>query len=228
MNGGNMETIRPTIANLGIAFRADAKAEGQVVRVGGWECSGGARTANARWFAVDLNKRNAPWAFSRGGPFRTTASLELYATLLCIVLFGDSWPSGAKGTVRLQGITDNLGNTFVLTKLMSSKFPLVVVLSELSAQLRSRGMALDLEWAPRDQNEEADALTNGDYNAFDPERRIAVDVEKIDWLVLPKMLGVAGDIYESVQKAKASKAKGPVPVASTAGKGLKLRTRDPW
>jgi hypothetical protein len=226
--GGRVEVVRPTSADLGLAFRADAKAEGQSVCVGGWECLGNARPAEARWFSVDLTKANAPWAFSRGEPFRTIASLELYATLLCIVLFGDSWPCGARGAVRLQGVTDNLGNTFVLTKLMSSKFPLVVVLAELSAQLRSRGMSLDLEWAPRDQNEEADALTNKDFAAFDPALRVEVDVSSIGWLILPKMLEVASNIYKRVQDSKAGKAKDVLSAAASTYKGKPLRQRDPW
>jgi hypothetical protein len=155
---GRVSQVRPVAADLGIAFRADAKAEGQCVRLGGWECLRGTLPAHARWFSVDLNKANAPWAFSRGEPFRTIASLELFATLLCIVTFGDAWPEGARGEVVLQGITDNLGNTFAVSKLMSSKFSLVVILAEVAAQLRSRSMVLSLGWTPRDQNEEADAL----------------------------------------------------------------------
>ena len=112
---------------------------------------------------MDLNKSNAPWAFARGEPFRTIAALELFVTLLCVVTFGDAWPGGARGEVVLQGITDNLGNTFMVSKLMTSKFPLVVILAEVVAQLRTRSMVLNLGWVPRDQNEEADALTNGDF-----------------------------------------------------------------
>ncbi len=81
---------------------------------------------------------------------------------MCITAFGDAWPSGSAGEVRLQGFADNLGNSFALTKLMSSKFPLVVILAEVATQLRSRRMVLNLGWTPRDQNEEADVLTNGD------------------------------------------------------------------
>jgi hypothetical protein len=70
---------------------------------------------------------------------------------------------------------------------MSSKFPLVVILAELSAQMQARAMALNLEWAPRDQNEEADALTNGDFSLFDTRKRVVADLEEIRWLVLPRM-----------------------------------------
>ena len=162
-------------------------------------------------------------------PFRTIASLALFATLLCVVLFGGSWPTGAAGAVRLQGLTDNLGNTFALTRLMSSKFPLVVILAELSAQMQARAMALNLEWAPRDQNEEADALTNGDFSLFGTRKRVVVDLEEIRWLVLPRMPVVAGSIYEAVQGRKAGRAparlEGPRPRAKAKAK---LRQREPW
>ena len=59
---------------------------------------------------------------------------------------------------------------------MTSKFPSLVILTEFAAQLKSRHAELDLAWVPRDQNEEADALTNGDYSAFNPSLRIDIDV----------------------------------------------------
>ena len=43
---------------------------------------------------------------------------------------------------------------------MSSKFPLVVILTEMAVQLQSRKLELDLDWIPRNQNKEADAITN--------------------------------------------------------------------
>ena len=55
--------------------------------------------------------------------------MELYATLLCVRLFGDKWGSAEKGSITLSGTTDNLGNTFSVAKLMSSKFPAVVILA---------------------------------------------------------------------------------------------------
>ena len=58
-------------------FRTDAKAEGMVVRVGGWELSHGEDTQKARWFSVALTPQSAPWAYAKGVPFRTIAALEL-------------------------------------------------------------------------------------------------------------------------------------------------------
>ena len=128
----------------------------------------------------------------------------------------------------MKGLTDNLGNTFVLTRLMSSKFPLIVILGELAAQLKSRGMVLDLEWAPRDQNEEADALTNGDFSAFSPSKRIEVKVEDMQWLVLNDLLDSADQIYKEVRTMR---EKGATPVQASepgAKKRATLRQRDPW
>ena len=47
---GRVSQVRMVAADLGIAFRADAKAEGQCVRLGGWECLGNTLPAHARWF----------------------------------------------------------------------------------------------------------------------------------------------------------------------------------
>ena len=79
---------------------------------------------NARWFSVSLDRSNAPWAFSRGEPFRTISAIELFASLISLMVFSDGWVGKQKGVIHLTGMTDNSGNTSVLTKLMSSKNPL--------------------------------------------------------------------------------------------------------
>ena len=58
--------VQPIVQDLGPAFRADAKAEGQTVVIGGWGCAGGRPPSHARWFSIDLSRRTAPWAFARG------------------------------------------------------------------------------------------------------------------------------------------------------------------
>jgi len=184
-----------------------------------------------RWFSTRLDKESAPWAFAKGEPLRAIASLEMFAALLCIVAFGDGWPSGATGGVALQGITDNLGNTLAVARLMTSKFPLVVILAEPSAQLRRRGMELSLQWVPRDQNTEADALTNEEFGAFDPAKRVAIDLSRVSWCILPRLMRVAQELYGQIQAVKASGAppKAAGQEASHARRTRKgLRQRDPW
>ena len=181
--------------------------------------------ANAKWFKLTLTRESAGWAFKKGEPFRTIASLELFATLLCVMAFGKEWPTGAAGCITLNGVTDNAGNAHVVTKMMTSKFPLVVILAELSVQLRARSMALRLGWAPRDQNEEADALTNLEFSSFAPGRRVDIDLGRMEWLILPEMMAAAEGIYETAKAARSSPA---VAVDRPAGKKRKLRERDPW
>ena len=208
---------------LGEAFRADAKAEGNAIVLGGWECLGGRQPRQARWFALTLDRQSAPWAYARGQPFRSIAALELYATLVCILLFADAWPRDARGTVSIVGTTDNAGNTFLMNRLMSSKFPAVVVLAELAKQLRSRGVDLHLAWAPRDQNEAADALTNGAYEEFDSRLRIPVQAGELQFKVLDQYMEAAEALYQATRKERAAPA-----AARPKAKGRKLRDTAPW
>ena len=62
---------------------------------------------------------------------------------------------------------------------MTSKYPLGVILIELAHQVALRGATLRAQWVPRDQNEEADSLTNSDYRHFSPDKRIPVELEKM-------------------------------------------------
>lgn len=194
--------VKPILQDIGLAFRADAKAEGQDVAIGGWECIGGRGAEAARWFSVRLTRKNAPWAYSRGEPYRTIAALELYATLMCVAVFGDAWRGAQVGRMAVSGVTDNQGNSFVLSRLMCSKFPLLVVLAELSEQLRDRDLEMGLFWVPRDQNEEADALSNSDFESFSPDLRIEVDPAEICWKILPQMLEASEEIHREVQELR--------------------------
>ena len=65
---GRIVEILPRGPEVGMAFRADAKAEGQLVRVGAWECVGGCPPREARWFALELTKANAPGHLSEESP----------------------------------------------------------------------------------------------------------------------------------------------------------------
>ena len=40
----------------------DAKAEGDHIMIGGWEVSEGKGNKKGRWFAIELSRKNAPWA----------------------------------------------------------------------------------------------------------------------------------------------------------------------
>ena len=125
----------------------------------------------------------------------------------------------------VTGVSDNQGNTFLLSRLMTSKFPAVVVLAEMAEQQRYHSVDLQLDWAPRDQNIPADALTNEEFGDFDPAKRIKVVVEELEFRVLHRMFALAEDLYQQTQQARAA---GPPPAPRQQGPRKKLRETAPW
>ena len=174
---------------------------------------------------MELTPVNAGWAFVKGvdGSYKFIASLELFATLICVILFVPrSEEKHCHGVITLSGQTDNSGNTYVVNKLMSTKFPLNVILMELTEQLDARGAWLDLFWKSRNANVEADALSNFDVEGFDLAFRQETDIVNYNWLVMSELL-VAGQVFE---EAKAVHQ----PLAGTIARrpGKKFRELHPW
>ena len=104
---------------------------------------------------------------------------------------------------------------------------------ELSEQLELRRSWLDLQWVPRQQNEEADALTNERFAAFDATRRIQVDIKALPWIVLTEMLeaghGMVKELEQLRAERKAERAAGRERKKARkklAAEGLKAT--DPW
>ena len=57
-------------------------AEGKLVVIGGWEVhDSNLDPSRAKWFSVVLTEQVAPWAFSKGLPFKVIAALELFAEM---------------------------------------------------------------------------------------------------------------------------------------------------
>ena len=148
LGGCSVQPAKRVSAEPTDVFRIDAKAEGEKIVIGGWESYKGQETSQARWFSIELNRRNAAWAYVKGDPFRSIASLELVGVLTAVMLFAPEadW-RGGRTRVTITAVTDNLGNTFVMQKFASCKFPLSIVVMELACQLKKRSMALRWIWA---------------------------------------------------------------------------------
>ena len=115
-----------------------------------------------------MTRDEVPWAYTRGDPFRSVASLELLATLVCVLAFEPAEPELSGAAIGLTAGGDNQSNGFTRDKLSSTKYPLYLVLMERSLQLRRRNLLLSVAWRPRDENVEADALTNEVFTGFSP------------------------------------------------------------
>ena len=224
---------------LGEVFRMDAKAEGDTVVIGGWRTVGDMKAAEAPWFSVQLTRSTAPWAFARGEPFRTIASLELLGTLVGLMVLvpeGEGFCGETAASFSLSCGTDNQGNAYLLDRMMTTKYPLAVVLMELAHQMRRRRLVLRAHWLPRLENEEADALTNFDFRHFDKGKRIPVALDTLGFGIMPRLfeLGEAflADKEKAKEHAKISKDRALDGGSLGAGKrrkmGDSLSQREPW
>ena len=126
--------------------------------------------------------------------------------------------------------TDNQGNTFLVDKLMTTKYPLGVVLVELCHQLQLRRATLRAQWLPRLQNEEADALTNGDFRHFSPERRIGVNLDTLPFGVMPALFAQGEAYVAEIASMKAAAKCAPAEHVAKRNRlaGGTLRERQPW
>ena len=183
-------------------FRTDAKAEGELVTVGGYQTFLADGTAipheEAKWFFMKLDRCSAPWAFARGEPFRAIASLELLGTMLGLMLLVDETFSSERYFVcslLVGGITGNNGNRYVVAKMLTAKCFLLAFLAELSLQLEPRGILLEANWVPREQNTEADAIANGDFTWLKAANKVDTVMGQLPFILLPDLLSMGEGFY---------------------------------
>jgi len=218
------------------AIRVDAKAEGETATIGGWlprrDKEGKIDLASSPWFFVQLNDEVAPWAYEKERqPFRVVASLEALAVLVAIItLTGPAAGIHRKGAVLLPLMTDNRGNSFALTRLMSTKYPFCLLVMELAVALEERGLSLNAEWAPREWNSEADALTNSRFEGFSESMRVPFDMPSYPWRVLRGLLRDGRQFYIDAQAARAAVKANTAAGAKRrkAGTRPSLKDTDPW
>ena len=210
---------------------ADAKAEGSLVVVGGFEVIDGVPVHRSRWYSYRLNPQSAPWAFCRKGQaYRVISSLELFASLLCVMIFGEESAEAATDAVLyIRGITDNRSNEALVVKNMTTKFPSYLVLLEFTEQLRRKGWTMELTWVRRDINQLADDLTNEKWDCFDPSLRFDVPLEQLSWIVLQDGYTHDLSLHRELEEVKLQRKRdnaGVHGIKKTVRK--KLRLTQPW
>ena len=133
--------------------------------------------------------------------------------------------------MTISGLTDNQGNPYVIDKMMTTTFPLSVILMELSVQLEAAGLCLDLRWVPREQNVEADALTNEEFGDFSEQNRIEVTMEDLDFKVIPVLMKEAAKLDKEIMVTKEDRKRNKLEKMEVAKKAKitdKLRWKEPW
>ena len=214
------------------SFLADAKADGEEVCIGGYmvDSNDPSNTKEAKWYSIQLNRQNCPWAFvKQGQAFRCIAALELLATLMSLILLCPVNEETTEAEMAMEAFTDNLGNEGLVVKNLTSKFPLYLILLELTEQLKYRKVQLELTWIPRERNQAADDLSNGKFDLFSPQNRVLADLSTVQWLVLPELLAQAEDLGKEIQEKKQIKKRAqPVQDLVKRRKTEALRVSDPW
>ena len=211
-------------------------AEGETATIGGWlprrDEQGNLDLSRSTWFFVELNDVVAPWAYEKDRkPFRVVASLEALAVLVAVITLTEPVAGGnVLGSVLLPLLTDNRGNSFALTRLMSTKYPLCLLVMELAVALEERSLALAAEWAPREWNAEADAITNSKFEGFSPGMRIPFSMQDYPWKVLDGLLQDGRVFYREAQEARSAARLGTGRVIRRGGRGRRasLKERGPW
>ena len=146
---------------------------------------------------------------------RRRLALDLFSGSKTLFLLYGETPRKKHTRVQIvPTITDNRGNSALLNKLMSTKFS---------------ASASAVEWAPRDENKEADKLANGNAEDFEPSLRFDVDASTLCWHILPEALEAGCAAERQYQEAR---ERGTLPNLSRKERRRKpevhLRLKDPW
>ena len=169
------------------------------------------------------------------------ASFELLGALVGLMVLGPV-PRGCGslvGTTTFTCGTDDRSNTYLLHRMLTTLYPLGLVLMELAAQTHLRSVIIRGRWPPRLHNDATDALSNFEFDSFDEKLGIEFEEDDMGRLKLPLLLlndlFDAGDAYISElvnvkekERAVAKASGGAPPRRKKKLKGEGLKDKDPW
>jgi hypothetical protein len=122
-------------------------------------------------------------------------------------VFGWLAPNRNRKTLdlALTAGTDNQSNEALSSKRSTTKWPLMAVNMQLSSSLAKARLSLSLKWRPREQNVEADQLTNENFEGFPEEDRLAIGLHELDLRVLDGLVRTRVEFVTARDREKESK-----------------------
>ena len=123
--------------------------------------------------------------------------------------------------LALTAGTDNQSNEKLSSKRSTTKWPLMAVNMQLSSSLARARLSLSLKWRPREQNVEADQLTNENFEGFPEEDRLVIKFHELDLKVLDGLVRTRAEFVAARDREKEA--------AKTVGGTKKKRfDKTPW
>ena len=200
-----MTSVKRPIVFESELFRTDAKCTDDFIVLGGWELS------SRRWFSLRLCREHVPFLFKPGGGSQwASTSCELLASLAALKAFGWIESSRDRKTIymTLPAGTDNKANESLSIKRASTKWPLMLINMQLSAALAKARLSLCLQWRPREENVEADDLTNEIYDKFNLADRVDLKFDDLDLSLVVSLWATREEFLRLREEAKAHSAPG--------------------
>ena len=123
--------------------------------------------------------------------------------------------------ISLLAGTDNLANDALSSKRSTTKWPLMLINMQLSSALAKARLSLSLRWRPREENVEADSLTNEVFEGFDEGSRVLIKFSDLE-------LSLVNELWATKQQF--DEAKRIVKQQLLDGESVKKRKFDktPW
>ena len=124
-------------------------------------------------------------------------------------------------TISLVGGTDNRANDALTVKRATTKWPLMAINMQLSTALAKARLSLRLRWRPREENVEADDLTNERFSGFDLEKRIDISWQDLGLDILQSLVQTRDEFEQKKVEAGVGAS------SRTPGKNKKFE-KTPW
>ena len=183
------------------SFRTDAKCENGRIVLAGWSMrSGEEELKKVPWFCVEIFPSDLPMFFKENGDSQwCSTAAELLASYAAAYAFGYLRGEGVARNLKMAitGGTDNKSNQGLQSKNMSTKWPLLAVHMQVSAELLSHGIRMKLRWRPREQNVPADSLTNQDFSLFEISNRVHVTLSDLPLELLKELCASREEFLEA-------------------------------
>eukprot|EP00439_Symbiodinium_sp_Y106_P005782 s7996_g1.t1 len=205
--GSRLESVLQAWPDPRQAFRTDAKCETGRVVIAGWSLQKGTCTKDSDWFALEILPAQAPWLFKSDGSSQwASTSAELLASYAALHVFGHLNFEDRRDHLRLviNAGTDNRSAPSIQQKGLSNKWPVQAIHMQMVSCLHSCHKICRLQWRPREENVEADNLTNFRFEKFTAANRLHLEFSELEFSLLD-MLVMAHESFEAERSKLAAR-----------------------